>query len=76
MKSLHGFGRQTGELAASYMGFSRLGLAIGGAIGYIGGGWLFGWANRRTSQSFRGYWAVLASLRWVGSLARNAPRIV
>ncbi|EGP1539294.1 multidrug efflux MFS transporter MdtH [Salmonella enterica] len=25
----------------SYMGFSRLGLAIGGAIGYIGGGWLF-----------------------------------
>ncbi|SUH32723.1 multidrug resistance protein MdtH [Salmonella enterica subsp. enterica] len=23
------------------MGFSRLGLAIGGAIGYIGGGWLF-----------------------------------
>lgn len=38
----------------SYMGFSRLGLAIGGAIGYIGGGWLFDWANRRTSQSFRG----------------------
>ncbi|AYR41890.1 hypothetical protein SA228140_07126 [Salmonella enterica subsp. enterica serovar Typhi] len=25
----------------SYMGFSRLGLAIGGAISYIGGGWLF-----------------------------------
>ncbi|XQK42125.1 multidrug efflux MFS transporter MdtH [Escherichia coli] len=25
----------------SYMGCSRLGLAIGGAIGYIGGGWLF-----------------------------------
>ena len=25
----------------SYMEFSRLGLAIGGAIGYIGGGWLF-----------------------------------
>ena len=25
----------------SYMGFSRLGLAIGGAVGYIGGGWLF-----------------------------------
>lgn len=23
------------------MGFSRLGLAIGGAIGYVGGGWLF-----------------------------------
>ena len=25
----------------SYMGFSRLGLALGGALGYIGGGWLF-----------------------------------
>ncbi|MCL2895524.1 multidrug efflux MFS transporter MdtH [Brenneria tiliae] len=25
----------------SYMGFSRLGLALGGAIGYSGGGWLF-----------------------------------
>ncbi len=29
------------EARGSYMGFSRLGLAIGGAIGYIGGGWLF-----------------------------------
>lgn len=26
---------------ASYMGFSRLGLAFGGAIGYTGGGWLY-----------------------------------
>ncbi len=25
----------------SYMGFSRLGLAIGGLIGYSGGGWMF-----------------------------------
>lgn len=25
----------------SYMGFSRLGLALGGALGYSGGGWLF-----------------------------------
>lgn len=25
----------------SYMGFSRLGLAFGGAFGYAGGGWLF-----------------------------------
>ena len=25
----------------SYMGFSRLGLAIGGALGYAGGGWLY-----------------------------------
>ncbi len=25
----------------SYMGFSRLGLAFGGAMGYTGGGWLF-----------------------------------
>lgn len=25
----------------SYMGFSRLGLALGGAVGYTGGGWLY-----------------------------------
>ncbi|CFQ51028.1 multidrug resistance protein MdtH [Yersinia frederiksenii] len=25
----------------SYMGFSRLGLALGGAIGYTGGGWMY-----------------------------------
>ena len=25
----------------SYMGFSRLGLSLGGALGYTGGGWLF-----------------------------------
>lgn len=25
----------------SYMGFSRLGLALGGAVGYSGGGWMF-----------------------------------
>ncbi len=25
----------------SYMGFSRLGLALGGALGYAGGGWMY-----------------------------------
>lgn len=25
----------------SYMGFSRLGLALGGAVGYTGGGWMY-----------------------------------
>lgn len=25
----------------SYMGFSRLGLALGGALGYTGGGWMY-----------------------------------
>ncbi|GKX58313.1 multidrug efflux MFS transporter MdtH [Leminorella grimontii] len=29
------------QARASYMGFSRLGLALGGAIGYTGGGWLY-----------------------------------
>ncbi|KJM94940.1 multidrug resistance protein MdtH [Enterobacter hormaechei subsp. steigerwaltii] len=29
----------------SYMGFSRLGLALGGALGYTGGGWLFDAGN-------------------------------
>ena len=38
----------------SYMGFSRLGLAIGGAIGYIGGGWLFDLGKSAHQQSFRG----------------------
>lgn len=30
----------------SYMGFSQLGLALGGAIGYSGGGWLYDVGNR------------------------------
>lgn len=29
------------RVCGSYMGFSCLGLVIGGVIGYIGGGWLF-----------------------------------
>lgn len=29
------------QARGSYMGFSRLGHALGGAIGYIGGGWLY-----------------------------------
>ncbi|AWH89970.1 multidrug efflux MFS transporter MdtH [Limnobaculum parvum] len=29
------------QARASYMGFSKLGLAFGGAIGYTGGGWLY-----------------------------------
>ncbi|RAU38831.1 multidrug efflux MFS transporter MdtH [Enterobacter sp. ECC-175] len=33
----------------SYMGFSRLGLAFGGALGYAGGGWLFD-AGKALSQ--------------------------
>jgi len=33
----------------SYMGFSRLGLALGGALGYAGGGWLFD-AGKALSQ--------------------------
>lgn len=30
----------------SYMGFSRLGLALGGALGYTGGGWLYDTGHR------------------------------
>ncbi|WP_413738635.1 multidrug efflux MFS transporter MdtH [Sodalis sp. RH21] len=30
-----------GRARGSYLGFSRLGLALGGAIGYSGGGWLY-----------------------------------
>jgi DHA1 family multidrug resistance protein-like MFS transporter len=33
------------QARASYMGMSRLGLAIGGAVGYMGGGWLYDMAR-------------------------------
>lgn len=38
----------------SYMGFSRLGLAFGGALGYAGGGWLFDAGKPSASPNCRG----------------------
>ena len=61
----------------SYMGFSRLGLAFGGALGYAGGGWLFD-AGKALSQpelpvmlGVVGFMTLLA-LWWQFSQKRSA----
>ncbi len=46
----------------SYMGFSRLGLALGGALGYTGGGWLFDAEKRSISRSCRGSCSAWSAL--------------
>lgn len=61
----------------SYMGFSRLGLAFGGALGYAGGGWLFdaGKAFRQPELP----WMMLGVIGLITSLAllwQFAPRRV
>lgn len=63
----------------SYMGFSRLGLAFGGALGYAGGGWFFD-AGKAMGQPELP-WAMLAlvglvtllALYWQFSLRRVKP---
>lgn len=65
----------------SYMGFSRLGLAFGGALGYAGGGWFFD-AGKTMGQPELP-WAMLAlvglitllALFWQFSLRRVEPRM-
>lgn len=42
----------------SYMGFSRLGLAIGGALGYTGGGWLYDQGHAHNLPEFP--WMLLS----------------
>lgn len=62
------------------MGFSRLGLAIGGAIGYIGGGWLFDLGKSAHQPELP--WMMLGiigiftflALGW--QFSQNAPRVV
>ncbi len=44
----------------SYMGFSRLGLAIGGAIGYTGGGWLYDYGHAYHVPEFP--WILLGTI--------------
>lgn len=51
----------------SYMGFSRLGLAIGGAIGYIGGGWLFDMGKALTQPELP--WMMLGIIGFITFLA-------
>ena len=61
----------------SYMGFSRLGLAFGGALGYAGGGWLFD-AGKAFSQPELP-WMMLGVIGLITSLAllwQFAPRRV
>ncbi len=66
----------------SYMGFSRLGLAIGGALGYAGGGWLFD-AGKAFNQPELP-WVMLAligvitffALGWQFSHKRRVPVIL
>lgn len=66
----------------SYMGFSRLGLAFGGALGYTGGGWLFD-AGKALAQPELP-WAMLGAvgavtfcaLWWQFSLNRPAEGVL
>ncbi|WP_318385342.1 multidrug efflux MFS transporter MdtH [Enterobacter sp.] len=66
----------------SYMGFSRLGLAFGGALGYAGGGWLFD-AGKASAQPELP-WMMLAAigvitffaLWWQFSHKHPAPEIL
>ncbi|MEX5412931.1 multidrug efflux MFS transporter MdtH [Atlantibacter hermannii] len=66
----------------SYMGFSRLGLAIGGAFGYAGGGWLFDMGHTLGQPELP--WAMLGAvglitffaLWWQFSLRRVDPSML
>jgi len=66
----------------SYMGFSRLGLAIGGAFGYAGGGWLFDMGHTLGQPELP--WAMLGAvglitffaLWWQFSLRRIDPSML
>ncbi|WES70151.1 multidrug efflux MFS transporter MdtH [Superficieibacter sp. HKU1] len=63
----------------SYMGFSRLGLAFGGALGYAGGGWLFD-AGKASGQAELPWFMLgmiglitLLALWWQFSPKHTAP---
>ena len=66
----------------SYMGFSRLGLAFGGALGYAGGGWLFDVGKALSQPTLP--WMMLAliglitffALLWQLALKRTPSRLL
>ncbi|ACS85968.1 multidrug efflux MFS transporter MdtH [Musicola paradisiaca] len=66
----------------SYMGFSRMGLALGGALGYSGGGWLFDMGKSLNQPALP--WCMLgivgmltlAALYWQFHLKRLEPAIL
>ncbi|RZA48129.1 MFS transporter [Serratia marcescens] len=51
----------------SYMGFSRLGLALGGALGYTGGGWMYD--TGRTMNMPELPWLLLGAVGFATLLA-------
>lgn len=69
------------QARASYMGMGRIGLAIGGLLGYTGGGWLLDYARAHNLPVLP--WLVLATvggltwwaLRWQFSLARGTAAL-
>jgi MFS family permease len=63
-----GFARA--EARASYMGMSRMGLALGGASGYIGGGWLLDIARQLQQPGLP--WLVLSLVGYLTCLLCTA----
>ncbi len=51
----------------SYMGFSRMGAAVGGALGYSGGGWLYDIGTRSATPALP--WLILGAIGLVTLLA-------
>lgn len=66
----------------SYMGFSRLGLALGGALGYTGGGWMYDTGRAMNMPELPWLllgavgFATLLALHWQFSPRRNASMML
>lgn len=66
----------------SYMGFSRLGLALGGALGYTGGGWMYDTGRAMNMPALPWLllgavgFATLLALYWQFSPRRNASMML
>ncbi|RBP62678.1 DHA1 family multidrug resistance protein-like MFS transporter [Brenneria salicis ATCC 15712 = DSM 30166] len=66
----------------SYMGFSRLGLALGGMIGYSGGGWLFDTGHALNQPELPWFmlsaigFLTLAALHWQFNQRRIEPAML
>lgn len=66
----------------SYMGFSRLGLALGGALGYTGGGWMYDTGRAMNMPELPWLllravgFATLLALYWQFSPRRNASMML
>jgi DHA1 family multidrug resistance protein-like MFS transporter len=66
----------------SYMGFSRLGLALGGALGYTGGGWMYDSGRAMNMPELPWLllgavgFATLLALYWQFSPRRNASMLL